>query len=446
MRIRQALLLLASVLMISGCSAGVSVENLLTPPKLEAEQNEIYQALINSVGTGIKLKYPKGGDYRSAFVLQNIDDEPGNEALVFYESASVQAGENALRLKLLDKNDGKWNAVYDIACVGSEVDSISFAELGAGGINIIVRYSMLGKTEKSFSVINYRDGVPVELLASSYSCLEVIDLNADGEDELFCVVPDKVNETSSAVLYASTENGFERLSETALGGGISDYISVTKGMLNERTNALFLDYSRGSGLYGTDVVYCIGNRLINPDTAGVDIQENNISRFTNDYMAEIFCSDIDNDGFVEIPATIPLPGYETLSRSEQLCAVRWYTVEYKKPVAKHYSYYSSKFRFVLLFPNRWQGVVTAAVNYADNEIIFYSYDSSKSIAEYDEGNELMRIRAVSRTDESLTEQEAQYKVLGENEETVYLCYETKGYKTGRLALTDAELKNCFIIL
>ena len=61
MRIRQALLLLASVLMISGCSAGVSVENLLTPPKLEAEQNEIYQALINSSGTGIKLKYPKGG-------------------------------------------------------------------------------------------------------------------------------------------------------------------------------------------------------------------------------------------------------------------------------------------------------------------------------------------------------------------------------------------------
>ena len=58
----------------------------------------------------------------------------------------------------------------------------------------------------------------------------------------------------------------------------------------------------------------------------------------------------------------------------------------------------------------------------------------------------MRIRAVSRTDESLPEQEAQYKVLGENEETVYLCYETKGYKTGRLALTDAELKNCFIIL
>lgn len=446
MRKRLALLLLTSVLMISGCSAGVSVENLLTPPKLEPEQNEIYQALINSVGTGIKLKYPKGGDYRSAFVLQNIDDEPGNEALVFYESASVQAGENALRLKLLDKNDGKWNAVYDIACVGSEVESISFAEIGKGGTSIIVRYSMLGKNEKSFSVINYRDGVPVELLTASYSCLEVIDLNSDGEDELFCVVPDKVNETSTAILYANTEKGFERLSETTLGGGNSDYISVTNGMLNERINALFLDYSRGSGIYGTDVVYCIGNQLLSPDTSGENSPSNLVSRVTNDYMAEIKCSDIDNDGFVEIPATIPLPGYETLSRSEQLCAVRWYTIEYNKPAAKHYSYYSSKFRFVLLFPNRWQGFVTASVNYAANEIVFYSYDSSKSVAEHDESSEIMRIRAVSRSAESLPENMDEYRILGENDETVYLCYETNGNKTGRLALTEAELKDCFIIL
>lgn len=446
MKLKSALCLLAAVCLLSGCSAGVSVDNLLTPPKLSAEQNEIYQALINSVGTGIKLKYPKGGDYRSAFVMQNIDDEPGDEALVFYESPSVQTGESALRLKLLDKNDGKWNAVYDIACVGSEVDSISFACLGKGGTNIIVRYSMLNKTEKSFSVISYRDGVPVEQLASSYSCLEVIDLNADGEDELFTVVPDKINETSTAILYANRGNGFERLSETPLGGGMSDYLGATKGQLDEKRVALFLDYSRGSGLYGTDVVYCIGDRLVNPDTAGIEQPTNLISRFTNDYMAEIRSSDIDNDGFFEIPATVPLPGYETLPRTEQLCAVRWYTIAYNNPEAKHYSYYSSKFRFVLLFPNRWQGFVTAAVNYSDREIIFYSYDSSKNIAEYDESNELMRIRAVSKDDMQAMAAASEMKYLGENEDTLYCCSETNGYKTGRLALTDSELENCFIIL
>ena len=75
--------LLTCAVLLCGCSAGISVENLLTAPKLNAEQTAIYQALTNSVGGGVKLRYPKSGDYRSAFILKNIDDEPGVEALVF---------------------------------------------------------------------------------------------------------------------------------------------------------------------------------------------------------------------------------------------------------------------------------------------------------------------------------------------------------------------------
>ena len=88
MKIRAILALLMTVL-LTGCSMGVSVENLLTPPKLDAQQNEIYQALISSSGAAIQLKYPKSGDYRSAFVVRNIDGEESEEAFVFYESESV---------------------------------------------------------------------------------------------------------------------------------------------------------------------------------------------------------------------------------------------------------------------------------------------------------------------------------------------------------------------
>ncbi len=105
-KILQTLLCCFVIITLCGCSAGISAENMLTAPKLDAEQSAIYQALINSVGTGVKLKYPKSGDYRSAFVLKTIDGEEGDEALVFYESQTVQSGESALRLKILDKNGG----------------------------------------------------------------------------------------------------------------------------------------------------------------------------------------------------------------------------------------------------------------------------------------------------------------------------------------------------
>lgn len=444
MKIKKILRVLMCGLMMTalcGCSAGLSVENMLTAPKLDSEQSAIYQALINSVGAGVKLKYPKSGDYRSAFVLKNIDDEEGDEALVFYESQTVQSGESALRLKILDKDGGSWSAVYDIACIGSEVDSISFAQLGdTENVDIIICYSLLNQSEKSFSVLNYIDGIPVELFSSTYACLEVIDLNADGNDELVCVVNDKANQMSTAMMFTNSEEGFEKLSETQLGGEASDYVRTVKGQLSESITALFLDYSRGAGQYGTDVVYCYGNRLVTPE-GGAGL----ISRFTNDFMADIPCSDIDNDGFIEIPSTAPLPGYETLTRPEQLCAVRWYTVNDDNFTMEHYSYFSSKYSFALLFPNRWQGVVSSVVNFSDNEIIFISYSADTGL-EANEKTELMRIRAVDKDDVDGLAAASGMRVLGESDETVYCCSESANYLTGNLALTESELENCFIIL
>ncbi len=446
MKIKQ-MLVCAACLLMTGCSVvDMSVETMLTPPKLTTEQNEIYQALTNSSGEQIKLKYPKSGEYRSAFVLHNIDDEPDEEAMVFYEAKTVQSGEGALRLKFLDNFNGKWQAVYDLACVGTEVDSISFTRLGdQGTVDIIVRYSMLNQTEKYYSIINYHDGVPNELYGSAYSCLEVIDLTADGYNELISVVTDRANQISTAMMFTNDEEGFRKLSEVQLSGGAGEYVNVTKGMLDEDTKALFLDYSSGGGTYGTDVVYCYGDRILNPDSIGSNSDSSIISRITNDYMANIHCFDIDGDSFVEIPSTMPLPGYEILTKPEQLCAVKWYTIIDNNFTQEHYSYYSSKYNFALLFPSRWIGVVSAVVSYATNEIVFIGYDAATGLV-VNETTELMRIRAVAKDDVAGIEAAVGMRLLGQSDETLYYYSETSGYKTGKLALTESELQNCFIVL
>jgi len=443
---RKIAALAALSLILCGCSAGVSVENMLTPPRLLAEQNEIYDELIKSVGQNVKLKYPRSGDYRSAFVMYDIDDEEGNEALVFYEGKNAAAGESALRLKFLDKNDGKWEAVYDLACAGSEVESVSFTRLGTGGaVDIIIRYTLLNQSEKAFSVIRYADKVPTTLYSSAYSSLEVFDINGDGMDELVTVTSDKTLGISTAMMFTNGENGFEKLSETAMHSGSADYLRVTKGSLNENTQALFFDYSRGGGQSGTDVLYCYGNRLFCPDSVGANPQSGIISRLVNDYMSEIYCYDIDSDGLIEIPSTTPLPGYEVLTLPEQLCAVVWYTVSDDNFSAKYYSYFSGKYRFALMFPSRWQGVVTAVADFANNEIAFVSYDEQKGLA-VDKTTELMRIRAVDKDDEAALADAKKMNFLGETEETYYCYSATRGYLTGRLALTESELLNNFFML
>lgn len=454
----------AMCLMNCGCSFSASMENLLTPPKLTEEQNEIYQELINSVGRNVKLKYPRSGEYRSAFVLHNIDGEPGDEALVFYESKDIGSGESALRLKFLDKSSGKWEAAYDLACPGNEIESVVFADLGrntqqdisensAGSAqkaddsattSIILSYTLLNQTDKAFSVLKYRDKMPVELLSSTYSRMEITDLNKDNQNELVIVNVNKELQTAFASMYTDGGDSLELLSNTPLYGGAADYMRVTKGRLDENTPALFLDYSKGGGQSGTDVLYCYGSRLFCPDSVGSNPAAGIISRQVNNYMAEIYSFDIDGDGFVEIPSTTPLPGYETFTKPEQLCAVQWYTVQNDNFTQKAYSYFSGKYRFALLFPNRWTGVVTAIADFNNNDIIFISYDAQTGLAAT-QNNEIMRIHSVEKDDTEAVEAAKGMKMISESDDMLYYAVNSNS-KNGKLALTESELKDCFVLL
>ena len=105
---------------LSSCSAA-SVEELLSPPRLDEEQTAIYEALRTAAGGSVSLKYPKSGQYRSAFVVENIDGEPTNEAIVFYEKPNVAEGAS-IRINFLDMQEEKWVSVYDFAASGSEVE------------------------------------------------------------------------------------------------------------------------------------------------------------------------------------------------------------------------------------------------------------------------------------------------------------------------------------
>ena len=436
-----------------GCAFSASMENLLTPPKLTEEQEEIYQELISSVGRNVKLKYPRSGDYRSAFVLHDIDGESGDEALVFYESKDIRSGESALRLKFLDKSSGKWEAVYDLACAGNEIESVVFADLGSGKEqistpSIILNYTLLNQTDKAFSVIKYSDKHPEELLSSTYSCMEITDLNKDEQNELVVVSVNKELQTASASMYTDNGDRLELLSNTPLYGGAADYIRVTKGRLDENTPALFLDYSKGGGQSGTDVLYCYGSRLFCPDSLGGMAGSSGsalISRQVNDYMAEIYSFDIDGDGFVEVPSTTPLPGYETLTKPEQLCAVQWYTVQNDNFTQKAYSYFSGKYGFALIFPNRWTGVVTAIADFNNNDIIFISYDPRTGL-EVTENNYIMRIHAVDKDDKDAVAAAKGMQMISESDETVYYYSVNAQSKNGKLALTESELSDCFVLL
>ena len=74
------MLMTAASVMLSGCTLGGSAENLLSPPVIYEEQEDIYNALRKSISGNITLQYPRSGAYRSAFVIKDIDGNGDDEA------------------------------------------------------------------------------------------------------------------------------------------------------------------------------------------------------------------------------------------------------------------------------------------------------------------------------------------------------------------------------
>ena len=91
---KKLLLLPFMAAALTGCTFGASIDTLMSPPKLSMEQEQIYSALTEATGNSISLKYPKSGKYLSAFIVEDIDGDGGNEALVFYEKNSLAVEEN----------------------------------------------------------------------------------------------------------------------------------------------------------------------------------------------------------------------------------------------------------------------------------------------------------------------------------------------------------------
>ena len=118
--------------MLTGCAVGTSVDNLLKPPQLSVEQEQIYQALQNAVGNNITLQYPRSGDNLSAFIVCDMDDDGEDEAMVFYKKTGLTTAENNLRLNVLDQIDDGWMSVCDRPADGGSYPAIYRQTEGTG--------------------------------------------------------------------------------------------------------------------------------------------------------------------------------------------------------------------------------------------------------------------------------------------------------------------------
>jgi hypothetical protein len=425
---------------LSGCSGvNFSIDGLLAAPKLTEEQSKLHEALISAVGRNITLKYPRNGSYRSAYMIADIDDEPTDEALVFYEYTGAES--EGLRVNLLDKKeDGSWYSVKEIAGAGTEIDQVIISSMGTGGEkDILVGYQNIAG-DNSLEIYTYSDNSFKRIGTQNYSLLEDIDINGDNLDELITIQNTVDAETGAETAKAyllKVENG-EITTDDGIDmcPGTQSYIKAYSGKLSTGDPAVYIDETDSDGQLRTEIIFYRYSELQNPVQLR---QEKMLSQCTRPVGYN--CDDIDADGVYEIPSTQPMLGYESAVSEEQLLKTTWcvykdfFTLE-----GKFSGYYSVADGYMMCFPSRWEDSVTVKLDSETGEAVFYKY--SGDINAY--MTELMRIRTVT-SDETEEYTHDGYRLIASKGQIDYLV-KLPTDKREKLILTVDEIENNFYIV
>ncbi|MDE6781493.1 MAG: hypothetical protein K2J40_08550 [Ruminococcus sp.] len=423
------LLIFPLVMMLTGCVFSSSIDNLMSPPKLSVEQEQIYNALTNATGTSISLKYPKSGKYLSAFIIEDIDGDGGNEAVVFYEKNSIALEENTLRINVLDRSDGKWRSVCDTPAKGAEIEKVMISKLGSDDrTNLIIGSSLINRSEKNVSIYSYIDGNIVETFSESYSFIDVTDLDRDNENEFLLLSGASSGGTATAEAYKLNDNGKYYRYSCRLSGNFTEFDSINYGKIDDERTGLYIDAVMGTGLVQTDIIYMDDDGL----KKVFSTSEESMST-----LRPMGCTsfDIDGDGILEIPIQTIADGYEEVSESEQMKFTEWFFVGRNNKLEKKYSsYYSINDGYIFVFPEKWENNITVKRDSINDEIVFCSYKDGKT------GRELLRIYFA--TDQPSIEDRISngYMFLETKGNSVYLaCIPAQGDNTDGLSVTEGDV-------
>ncbi|MCR5304886.1 MAG: hypothetical protein K6E36_00070 [Oscillospiraceae bacterium] len=358
---------------LPACNFSASVETLLSPPRLTAEQEQIYQALQASAGNSISLKYPKHGEHLSAFTVVDLDGDGLDEAIVFYNVSLNTDAENPLRLCMLKQQNGEWKAGKDYPAAGAEIERVDVsASAGSPHTNLIISYSQVDGGGYTAEVFLCENGELVRPLKVPYSAMSLRDLDGDGKTELLTVTAAKLPNPAQATVYSLSS--YARDAAVQLPETMTDITRLVFGELPRKDGrgtvpAIYADGASGATNAQTAVMTYTDGVLATVYTDSADHIPNTLR------PAGCRTLDIDSDGEPEIPVQAVFYGYTAGTDGPQgLPMTNWYVCRNGLLMRECASYYAVSDGYIFLMPPRWERRVTAVQE--NEEIVFYEFDRS----------------------------------------------------------------------
>ena len=381
--------------LLSSCSmVSANTEDLLEPPQLSPDQAALAEALERGLGTDdFTLKYPISGENRSAYLLCDLDNEPSNEAVVFYQLT----GNDTIRMNILDQNErGEWESVYDMAGAGDDIYTVDLASLSSLDRNdLIISWKDRGRTELDIEIYSYETGTLSNLFSGSGDRIYFMDINEDGYSEMVLLGWASSRDPSLQIVRRAGSRVIAR-DEIILSSRAIDFTGLTLGKTLDGETAIYVDELISSSSAATDIVVLNGFNM-DVVTAVEPSEEDERPDSLYDQTirpAELTCQDYNGDGITDIPNSILMPGYSSSDVDENIYRINYQNL-YDGELLPAYSVVSNQeMGYIFLMPDSWVNKVTVRRITETNEWQFVVYGSDLNSS----GTVLLSLKVSSHQD------------------------------------------------
>ena len=344
MKLKRLIPLLLILLLLTGCYSFDS-DDLYALPQRSKVYRELQTAVETAMGGG-SYSAPVLGSNRQAVQQADLDGDGVEETLVFCK----MEGERPLKVLILHRTEDS----YELACTlegdGTAFDSVQYSQIdGEPGLEILLSRRIGDQVQQFLSVYTLTNGSPVELMSSGYTAYTVVDLDGDQLSDIFVLRANADGPHAFAEFYRYRDGDLQKSAEENLSTPAESVKRILTGQIAEGVPAVFVASAYDENNLITDVFAMVQDAFENITRNDESGQS---SQTVRNYY--VYSTDIDNDGIIELPNTLPLPALEGDVGSENQYRIVWYNLSPDGTrTDKMSTYHSFAEGWFLYLPEAW---------------------------------------------------------------------------------------------
>lgn len=417
---KRLFILTLLLVFLTGCTYQMG-DGLLSLPRLPEEYVGLQKLYDEILAEGAAYVSAKSGANRQSVQLADFDSDGENEVVSFFKNA-----DGTFSVYIHKKFDETYFEIGKADGVGKNIRSVDYINMNAmGELALLVTWDLEDSLQSALSVYSVRDGEMQNVLDLQYLSYYVTDMDLDAQDDIIAVSRDSGEQFNSVAMYSFDGSKCEVKGKTQLSIESDKVVNMVAGLTTSGKRAVYIDSSTLESEYVTDIIYCqndgaLMNESIDTESGSANVTKRHIN---------VYSSDIDNDGIVEVPLAKMFTGYTDPLSSDTRWKINWSEIETGKIVNNSMNtFHNSLEGWFFILPEKWDTDVSAVIVNESNvsqTTFFVPYeiaDDNYSMS-YDETNSLVTIYAVSADNaDTFIRKNRDVTIIKETETTVY------GYK------------------